>query len=100
MLDERGAILRGGGSRAMNEEISDEELDEIERRCAAASPGPWRSFVEGRDHESGSELIRTGAEDIELSGGTREDQEFIAHSRQDVARLVAYIRGLKSGFAK
>ena len=48
-----------------------------------ATPGPWRSFVEGRDHTSGSNFIMTGQgddrhEDIELSGATIEDQDFIA----------------------
>ena len=41
--------------------ISDTELAEIEQRCAAATPGPWRAFVEGRDHESGSSFIQTAA---------------------------------------
>ena len=33
--------------------IPDEELDAIEVRCNAATPGPWKSYIEGRDHESG-----------------------------------------------
>jgi len=84
----------------VDEEISDEELDEIERRCAAASPGPWRSFIEGRDHESGSDFIQTVADDIELSGATKEDQDFIARARQDIPRLVEYVRRLKLRTAK
>ncbi|EMN5132508.1 hypothetical protein RVV79_005679 [Burkholderia contaminans] len=79
----------------MNEEM----LNEIEARCKAATPGPWVSYVEGRDHESGSNFIMTGpegarGEDIELSGATVEDQDFIAHARQDIPALLAEIRRL------
>lgn len=82
------------------EQMTDEELGAIERRCLAATTGPWESFVEGRDHESGSDFIRTGEDDIELTGGTTHDQDFIAHARQDVLRLVAEIRLLKQKLAE
>lgn len=80
--------------------MRDEELDEIEARCAAATPGPWTSWVEGRDHSAGSSFIRTGdlsdsGEDIELSGATVADQDFIAQARQDVPRLLAEVRRLR-----
>jgi hypothetical protein len=32
--------------------LQDEELEAIRQRCENAAPGPWRSFVEGRDHSS------------------------------------------------
>ena len=44
------------------------ELQQILARCEATTGGPWRSFVEGRDHESGCDFIQTAKEDIELSG--------------------------------
>lgn len=74
---------------------------EIIARCNRATPGPWRSRVEGRDHTSGSSFIMTGpdgarGEDIELSGATPDDQDFIAHARQDVPRLVQEIQRLRS----
>ena len=80
--------------------LSDEELARIEARCTAASSGPWVSYVEGRDHTSGSSFIMTGSpehrgEDIELAGATVEDQDFIANARQDVPRLLAEIRRLQ-----
>jgi hypothetical protein len=66
----------------------DEELDAIRARCDEATPPPWRSLVEGRDHTSGSSFIMRGKgtsrhEDIELTGATVPDQDFIAHARQD-----------------
>jgi hypothetical protein len=78
----------------------DIELEAIRRRCENATRGPWRSFVEGRDHTSGSSFIMTGSDedrgnDIELSGATTADQDFIAHARQDVPFLLAEIARLK-----
>jgi len=81
----------------MTNPISAEELGEIERRCADATPGPWKSYVEGRDRESGSSFIQTtGGEDIYLSGATVADQDFMASARQDIPRLIAEIRALRA----
>lgn len=80
--------------------MTDLELKEIQLRCNAATRAPWVSYVEGRDHTSGSDFIMTGegenrGEDIELTGATVADQDFIAHARQDVPRLLAEIQRLK-----
>lgn len=40
--------------------LTDEELGVIEARAKAANPGPWKAFVEGRDHFSGDDFIRIG----------------------------------------
>ena len=48
--------------------IDDMLLAEMKSRLDKATPGPWVSYVEGRDHESGSNFIMTGGEDIELTG--------------------------------
>jgi hypothetical protein len=84
----------------MHSFLSEDELQAIENRVAAARPRPWKSFVEGRDHSSGSSFIMVGegehrGEDIELTGTTIADQDFIAAARQDVPRLVAEIRELR-----
>lgn len=78
------------------ETVSEEELQEIERRCQAATPGPWHSFIEGRDHTSGSNFIRTAGEDIEVVAAEPSDQDFMAHARQDVPRLLAEVRRLRA----
>lgn len=78
----------------MNERISAEALSEIERRCAAATPGPWKSYAEGRDHTAGDSFIMTGGDDIYLTGATLADQDFIAHARQDIPALIREIRAL------
>lgn len=85
----------------MSEMISDEELNTIAERVAATSPGPWRSFIEGRNHQSGSNFIMTGemgnrGKDIELTGATAADQDFIAAARQDIPRPLDAVRTLQS----
>ncbi|UJR79998.1 hypothetical protein [Sandaracinus amylolyticus] len=80
----------------MSETLTDAELDEIERRCEAATGGPWTAFVEGRDHFGGSSIVRTAGEDIEMSGASEADYDFIAHARQDLPRLLAELRALRA----
>lgn len=58
--------------------------------------------MEGRDHQSGSNIIKTGAREghrrgeLEIIGGSVADQDFIAHARQDIPFLLNEIRRLKS----
>jgi hypothetical protein len=40
--------------------LADEYLEEIEHRLRNTTGGPWMSFVEGRNHTSGSSFIRIG----------------------------------------
>ncbi|MBD1364289.1 hypothetical protein IDJ77_10760 [Mucilaginibacter sp. ZT4R22] len=81
--------------------ISEEQLKEIELRCNMAQRGPWKSYIEDRDHESGNSFIMTGddenrGEDIELTGATDADFDFIAGAKQDIPLLIAEIRRLKA----
>jgi len=94
--------------RILDSVLDDAELDAIEARCQAASPGPWKSFVEGRDHWSGDDFIRVGDDDDEpdmyvlrataegLRPASVRDLDFIAAARQDSPRLLAEIRWLRS----
>jgi hypothetical protein len=76
-----------------------DQLDEIIKRYNSATPGPWRAMIEGRDHTSGSSFIMTGemtrGPDIELTGATDADLDFIAHARQDIPTLVEEIVRLR-----
>jgi len=76
--------------------LTEEAIRAIAERLRLATLGPWVSFVEGRDHSSGSSFIRTSAQDIELTGATDADQDFIAHARGDVAMLLAEIARLRA----
>lgn len=71
--------------------ISKDELIAILSRCNSTTEGPWVSCVEGRDHTSGSDFIMTAKGDIELSGATVADQDFIAAAKTDIPRLVSII---------
>lgn len=85
----------------MHKFMTEAELKAIAQRCAEALPEPWISFVTGRDQESGSSFIMTGAEDsrgpdLELAGGNSADQDFVAAARQDIPRLLEEVRLLHS----
>lgn len=83
-------------------------MNEIEKRCNKATKGIWKSYIEGRDHSSGDSFIMTGIKgdediwnedrgpDIYLTGATEFDQDFIANARQDIPKLLAEIKKLKS----
>ena len=80
--------------------LTNEELTAIKARCEAATPGPWKPYIEGRDHVSGSSFIMTGegatrGDDIELTGATEADYDFIAHARQDIPRLLEEVEELR-----
>lgn len=75
------------------------DLIEISNICNKATRGPWKSYIEGRDHESGSSFIMTGQEndrdyDIEFVSIKNEDQDFIAMARNVVPELVEEIKRL------
>ena len=75
--------------------MKDTEIKQIQERCERGTKGPWISFVEGRDHTSGSSFIRTAGDDIELTGASADDQDFIAHARQDIPALIEEICRLR-----
>jgi hypothetical protein len=80
--------------------LTKEEIERIRKRAEAAQPGPWKSFVEGRDHTSRSSFIQIGqgksrGDDIEMYGATMPDQDFIACASQDIPRLLEEIENLK-----
>lgn len=74
--------------------MNNDEIKIIKERCDKTTPGPWISFVEGRDHTSGWNFIRTTGDDIELIASV-EDQDFIASCRQDIPLLIDEIERLK-----
>jgi len=93
------------------EPLTDAELESIAIRAAAATPGPWSAWVEGRDGYGGDNVILIGPRDADNdlpdmyvthadSDGTypapTKDLDFIANARQDVPRLIAEIRRLRA----
>lgn len=76
--------------------IDDDELDAIKARCLAATPGPWESYIEGRDIYSASSFILTTAADIEILYGNPASQDFVAAARQYVPLCLAEIERMKA----
>lgn len=88
--------------------MKESELKVIEDRSKSSTPGPWKSFVEGRDIQSADSFLMTGladdediwsdkrGNDIYLTGATIADQDFIAHARQDIPKLISEIKRLQS----
>ena len=80
--------------------MTDEELGAIRARATQATAGPWRSYIEGRDHWGGDNFIMLGQSgpdqiDLYISPWRAEDQDFIAHARQDIPRLLAEVDRLR-----
>lgn len=76
--------------------LSDQALEAMLDRCARATPGPWKAFIEGRDHLGGDNFIQTQGDDMYLQpGASMEDHDFIAGARQDIPRLIDEIKALK-----
>jgi hypothetical protein len=87
-----------------HEPISDTELRAMQQRADAASKGPWRSIIEDRDHECGSDFIQSGSDDEreddmyvsrDTTRASDADLDFIAAARQDVPRLIAEVKRLR-----
>jgi len=88
--------------------LSESELKEIEKRLNNSTKGNWIPMIEGITHNSGSDFIMTNVKsstdfknpergnDIELTGGTKEDIIFIANAKQDIRKLLAEVRKLKT----
>ena len=76
--------------------LTEIELEEMKKRLNATTGGPWQSFIEGRDCESGSSFIRTFGNDLYLTGVSEADQDFIAASHQDIPKLIAEIARLRT----
>lgn len=84
----------------MNTEfLTSDYLMEVQKRVEAATPGPWTSFIEGRDHLGGESIIRMSMDDsiddLFLNGASIADREFIAHAREDIPLLLRDIERLK-----
>ena len=89
-----------GSKEHTSERVSESQLSEIEARCNTCTPGPWYSYIEGRDHSSGDSFIMTGdanehGDGIYLIGATIADHDFIAHARQDIPNLLREVRYLR-----
>lgn len=78
-----------------------EELREINARAATASPGPWKDDISGK----GYLRVVVNSDDVngicgfgdmeETDAADHYNAAFIAHARQDIPALLAYITELE-----
>lgn len=76
--------------------LESDQLKTLEELYSETTKGPWKSWIEGRDHESGSDFIGTSGNDIELIGASRVDQDFIAVAHSYLPRLIQELKSLRA----
>jgi hypothetical protein len=78
--------------------MNTEELLKLKDTLNKVTKGPWVSYIEGRDHSSGSSFIQTGEKeyDIEFIRLKEVDQDFIALARNIIPLLVDELFILKA----
>lgn len=86
------------------ERVDNQTLRHLRELARRASPGPWRSMVEGRDHLAGDTFIMVGvdkgrSDDLYLYRENRPasvaDHDFIAAARNYIEPLVDEIERLR-----
>jgi hypothetical protein len=88
----------------MTTPLTPQQLDEIEQRANAATPGPWTTdgweIYQGGG-SSAPDLMAWAGETCRADDydGSRNDADFIAHARTDVPALLAEIRRLRAEVA-
>ncbi|MCX5365885.1 hypothetical protein OG864_45125 [Streptomyces sp. NBC_00124] len=79
--------------------LTDQQLDDIEQRANAATPGPWEEHEEYGPHFyaylRGPYLRGVGTLNFGDGEDAAADREFVKHAREDVDALLAYIRRLQ-----
>jgi hypothetical protein len=75
--------------------LTNQEIQEIEERAEKATPGPWSAFQWGDGSQKDTDAWNVGATATEIVlvyDAFIRDAEFIAHSRQDIPKLIAALR--------
>jgi len=89
--------------------ITEAELELLRKLADAASPPPWRSMIEGRDHYSGDNFIMIGREDdrdedlyLHRDSGLAgtADHDFIAAARNYIESLLDEIDRLRGALER
>lgn len=79
-----------------------DKLNEIEARCEAATDGPWMTTHQGEFGEIRVCQKKKGADTLGFAEieSNIEDATFIAHSRQDIPKLLKVVRILSEALEK
>lgn len=77
--------------------MTEQELQEIEERVKAATPGPWDLEIDGRDAVLFVQMERPPNSNWKyVAQATSADYKFLAHARSDVPALVQMVRHLQA----
>lgn len=106
------------GAVAMDDALTDADLDAMEERIAAASRGRWVAVLETRGATGGASCIQiesgiaeqddemylsrfVNGKQVQLSPNPQldADLDFVACAREDMPRLVAEVRRLRTELA-
>ena len=71
------------------------DLDAIEARAEAATPGPWRQTASRRGYRDVLQTPDTYADRMIAKGCPNADAAFIAHARTDIPALVSELRAAR-----
>lgn len=74
--------------------MTDEELDAIEARLNAATPGPWVASCENDHNIVCCPLGGWLCEMLGFGGNSERNATFIAHAPEDIKLLLAEVRRL------
>jgi hypothetical protein len=82
--------------------MTDEELEAIQKRADAATPGPWSAFTDPARRADQSLIVAPPPEYGLIHVQTHKDfaslnhdATFIAHAREDIPKLLAEVRRLR-----
>lgn len=77
--------------------MTDADLQAIRERCEAATPGPWFGCGDHIDDCSGKPFAQAVGRFADRSHDTFcQNNEFIAHARQDIPALLAEVERLQT----
>ncbi|MER5694893.1 hypothetical protein ACWDBO_31285 [Streptomyces mirabilis] len=84
--------------------LTDQQLDEIETRANAATPGPWELYEGYGPHFyaylRGCHLQGIGTLNFGDGEAADADREFVTHAREDVPALLAEVHRLRALLAQ
>jgi len=75
--------------------MTDDELAAIERRCRAATLGPWESDNTATEYSAILAMVNGGWEDLLCADNRVADAALMASARSDIPALVAEVRQLQ-----
>lgn len=82
--------------------MSRPDVEAIEGRAEAATDGPWASvdeWVSGIGADRTFTMIEAPSRYVSRDVSNGWDADFIAHAREDVPALIAYVRELEAALA-